>query len=91
MPDTQLVICRRTANKQSLFIWTGAIITVPRCPLEERRFDSVEMQFDDEPLTPRAVIFQFAHHGEHISGQWPGSTGGVATVMLTPPVPGHTC
>ncbi|GAA1680966.1 hypothetical protein GCM10009701_40950 [Mycolicibacterium murale] len=89
LPDTQLVICRRTANEQSLFFWTGAIVTAPRRPLDRRRFDSVEVQFDDQPLTPTAVTFQFSHHGEHIGGQWPGTAGGDATVMLTSPVPGH--
>lgn len=89
LPVTQLVVCRRTAHEQSLFFWTGANVAVPRRPLEERRFDSVEVKFDDEPLTPTAVTFQFARHGEQVSGQWPGPTGGDVTVMLTSPAPGR--
>jgi hypothetical protein len=43
-----------------------------------RRFDSVEVQLPDEPLTPTTLTFQVSHHGERVSGQW-----------LTSPGPGH--
>ncbi len=46
-------------------------------------------QFDDEPLTPTAVTFQFSHHGEHVSGQWSGTAGVDTSAMLTSPGPGH--
>ena len=89
LPGTQLVICRRTANQQPRFFWTGAEVTVPRRPLEEHRFDMVDVQFDDQPLTPLAVAFRFAHHGEQITGQWPSLAGVEATVMLTSLGPRH--
>jgi hypothetical protein len=83
LPATRLVICNRTTTKQPLFFWTGSDVDVPRHPLDERRYDSVEVQFDDDPLTLTAVSFSFSHLGEQVSGQWSATSGADDPVMLT--------
>ena len=83
LPTTRLVSCRRAVGKQPVFFWTGSNSVTPRHPWEERRADSVEVRFDDDPLTVTAARFQFVHQGEQIIGQWSEASGAQQPVTLS--------
>lgn len=89
LPTTRMVICRRAAGEQTVFFWTGSNMLMPRRPMEERRSDSVEVRFDDDPLTVTAVNFQFLRQGEQVSAQWSTASGAAESVTLALEGAGH--
>lgn len=89
LPTTRMVTCRRAAGEQTVFFWTGSNMLMPRRPMDERRSDSVEVRFDDDPLTVTAVNFQFFHQGEQVSARLSKASGAAESVTLTLAGPGH--
>jgi len=85
LPTTRRVLCTHPPTATPLFFWTGSNVLVPRRPLSEREYDSVEVGFDDTTLSLKAVTLQMYHHGEQISVQWPDASGSVGFASLTSP------
>ena len=89
LQTTRMVTCRRAAGEQTVFFWSGSDMLMPRRPIEERRSDSVEVRFDDDPLTVAAVNFQFSRQGEEVNARWSKASGAAESVTLTLVGAGH--